>query len=115
MKCRKPVYIAGDQNSRFGSLIFGNRIYENNADNVKNTQGGLLADIYNKFGFYPINHLQTKNKRYHGDYTFFRGDKKSQVDFLFTNDHVNVTEFHLAEEGLVVSDHKMIEFKVNMK
>ena len=114
-KSGKTVFIVGDHNARFGKLEFANRTHNNNVDIVKNTQGTLLAAVYNKCNFYPLNHFCSDDSEFIGNFTFFRGEKKSQVDFLFTNDHTDVSQFSLDEVGLQLSDHVMITFTVSMK
>ena len=114
-KCGKPVFIAGDHNGRFGPLKFANKLYEHNIDTVKNSQGTLLASIYNQCSFYPVNHLYSEGHFCYGDFTFFRGERRSQVDFLFTNNHRDLVHFNLAGVGLELSDHKMITFSLRMK
>ena len=111
----KPVFITGYHNSRFGNLMFTNKSYDENVDTEKNSQGTLLANIYNECGFYPLNHLRDNGQVFHGDFTFFRDTRKSQVDFLFTNNHVDISYFHLDNKGLELSDHKMILFTLNSK
>ena len=91
-KSGKTVIVVGDHNGRFGKLEFHNRLYVQNVDTTKNAQGELLRSIYCECGFYPLNHLQTGNRIFHGDFTFIRGEKQSQVDFLFTNKHANITQ-----------------------
>ena len=53
-KSGKTVFIVGDHNARFGKLEFANRTHNNNVDIVKNTQGTLLAAVYNKCNFYSL-------------------------------------------------------------
>ena len=66
-------------------------------------------------GFYPLNHLYCEGREFHGDFTFFRRDEKSQIDFASTNKHTDIAKFGLAREGLEISDHEMITLSLTLK
>ena len=84
----KVGFIIGDHNGRMGELDYPERIYESNIDRSSNSQGILLASMYKSCSFYPINHLKTYLKTFPGNFTYVKGDKKSQIDYLFTNRNV---------------------------
>ena len=75
-------YLVGDQNGRMGKLDFNEKCCDDNIDKVGNPQCILLKSIYNKCGFYPVNHLIVDAKVYTGNFIFMKGDKKSQIDFF---------------------------------
>ena len=53
LKSGKTVITVGDHNSRFGRLKFTDRLYAENVDKIKNSQGNMLRYIYDLCGFYP--------------------------------------------------------------
>ena len=52
--------------------------------------------------FYPLNHLVSGTRTFHSDFTFIRGEKRTQVGFLFTNNNTNIKHFDLGNSGLEV-------------
>ena len=76
---------------------------------VTNSQGVLMKSIYKECSFYLVNHLNTEINKFHGNFTYVKSEKKSQIDFLFTNNHNKVDYFYIEDKGLTVSDHKMLQ------
>ena len=107
-------YLVGDQNGRMGKLEFSDKYFEDNVDEVSNPQGILLKSIYNKCAFYPVNHLIVDENVYPGVFTYIKGDKKSQIDFFCTNNHINVRDFLIEEKSLGISDHKYLHCKIRV-
>ena len=64
----------------------------------------VVGDIF------PINHLLYRNKIFPGDFTYFKGDKKSQIDFVYTCKHAleYITKFEIHKENWHISDHRSI-------
>ena len=93
-KSGKTVITVGDHNGRLGNLKFADRLYAENIDKIKNSQGNLFRYIYDLCGFYPLNHLYFEGREFHGDFTFFRREEKSQIDFAFTNKQTNKQILH---------------------
>ena len=105
----------GDHNGRMGKLVFRNNVYEDNIDATRNRQGEILSLIYNENAFYPMNHLLSDKRHFPGCYTFVKGERKSQIDFLFTNNHGRITQFVFDDSVLNQSDHVALIFTMKMK
>ncbi len=61
----------------------------------------------------PLNHCVYNKKRFAGGFTYFKGGKKSQIDFILTNNagRRNVEEFTMVTEGWHFSDHIPLDMK----
>ena len=81
--------VGGDINCRFGPMTncFNDRLlYSENVDTTSNYHGRTYGvDMCKTADIFPVNHLQYKNQKFPGDFTYHKGDKKSQIDFVFTN------------------------------
>lgn len=115
-----PLYLIGDLNMRFGDLnLLPNRYrYTVNPDQIKNTNGNMFIDlILNTFDFAPVNHMIRYGNPFGGNYTFERGNRKSQIDWLLVNTQAlkNVKYFSVEQNCPDISDHKPIltEIKIN--
>ena len=60
----------------------------------------------------PLNHLDTGRIVFTGDYTYIKVGKKSQIDYVFTNNHKKVKQFYIDNKTLEISDHKSIHCKI---
>ena len=121
-KCRENGYtpfIGGDFNSRLGDL---NKLtpntwkYEDNCDRITNKHGRtLMSDICKKNKVYPINHLKHKGVVFHGDHTYIKNEKKSQIDYAITNSkgRGEVVTFKVIDTNWHISDHRPIALKIN--
>ena len=84
-------FVGGDFNSRLGDLnnfahsIGLNWKYSQNMDSNTNSHSRLLRDLCNLCKVLPFNHLKFCNTQFPGHFTFFRNGKKSQIDFLLSN------------------------------
>ena len=58
----------------------------------------------------PLNHLG--NIVFPGNYTFIKGVKKSQIDYVFTNNHNNLKQYHIEKKALEVSDYKSLHCQI---
>ena len=64
----------------------------------------------------PLNHCKYYNKVYDGGFTFYKANKKSQIDIGFTNNEGRklLKEFKLIREGWHSSDHMPIEMELEI-
>ena len=78
--------IGGDFNARIGDInMISPWKYEKNCDSTTNKHGRLFfTDLCRHNKVYPLNHLISSNKTYHGDFTYIKANKKSQIDFILT-------------------------------
>ena len=84
----KTVFMGGDLNSRPGDLNALNTSwhYNSNVDvNINGHGRGLFSDMCKTAHIMPINHLKYKRKEFPGDFTYHKGDSKSQIDFALTD------------------------------
>ena len=117
-RCLIPV-MGGDMNCRFGNLndTFRNRklIYEKNTDEINNYHGRTYgADVCNSGNVFPLNHLRYKSKVFDGGYTYYKSDKRSQIDYAFTNDEgmKHIEDFTLIADSWHLSDHLPISVDI---
>ena len=110
--------MGGDMNCRYGSLnvTFSgmNLVYNENADVNSNHHGRTYGiDLCTSASIFPLNHL--KQKKFTGDFTYYKADKKSQIDFVYTNKAglKHITELNIPNEDWHLSDHRpiMIDLK----
>ena len=122
LKCCEHGYIpfiGGDFNSRLGNLntIAPNTWkYEDNCDITTNNHGRtLLNDICKRNKIYPINHLKYKGKVFNGDFTYIKNDKKSQIDYVITNNQgrSEVVSFQVIKTNWHISDHRPIALEIS--
>ena len=81
--------LGGDMNCRYGNLnnAFDNRglLYDENVDTRDNLHGRTYGiDLCVTGDIFPVNHLIRRNKAFTGDYTYHKGEKRSQIDFVYT-------------------------------
>ena len=113
-------FIGGDFNSRPGDL---NNVsekslkwrYRNNKDIIKNSHGTLFADMCDVLNILPVNHCFYRGKYFDGGYTYFKANKKSQIDFLLTNNvgRAKITQFEIVKSGWHLSDHLPIDIRIS--
>ena len=104
------ILTGGDLNSRIGNLVnkpTSNSEYRNNPDNTTNSNGRFLADICKSFKCFPLNNMTYKNKHFDGNFTYYKGDKKSQNDLIIANKFALdcIQSFSIHELGYNLSDH----------
>ena len=70
------------------------------------THGIDLCTVGNVF---PINHLDGQ-KYFPGDFTYYKGEKKSQIYFVYTNkDGLKyIKDFYIPTDDWPVSDHRPV-------
>ena len=56
---------------------------------------------------FPINYLKLGKTKFVGDYTYYKGEKKSQIDFVFTNaaGAKHMKDFVIPSDDWHLSDH----------
>ena len=72
-----------------------------------------MAKIYtvvNSTTVIPINHLIIDKRKFDGGFTFARNDRKSQIDWCFTNPYglKNISNFTISRNHPQISDHEPI-------
>ena len=113
---RKLIPImGGDINCRYSNLNIllhkSNLPYAENVDTSSNNHGLIYGtDLCVGGDIFPINHLLYRNKEFPGDFTYLKGDKKSQIDFAYTCKHAleYITKFEIHKENWHISDHRSI-------
>ena len=87
--CEKNLIpiMGGDMNCRYGNLnvTFSsmNILYSENIDENSNHHGRTYGiDLCTSANIFPLNHL--KQKKFSGDFTYLKADKKSQIDFVYS-------------------------------
>ena len=112
--------IGGDINCRFGSLndsFQNNLLYADNVDTTSNFHGRIYGvNLCKTTDIFPVNHLHYKTQRFPGDFTYHKGNKKSQIDFVFTNtEGLNyITNLTLPAENWLLSDHRPTLLEVDV-
>ena len=115
-------YIGGDFNSRIGDI---NTIsqkglkwkFEENIDKGENGNKASFKDMCQVLNILPLNHCLYNKKKFAGGFTYHKAGKKSQIDFILTNNvgRRNVDEFTLVTEGWHFSDHIPIDMNTRLK
>ena len=86
--CSKVVIGGGDVNSRIGDLKMKlplNCSYRENVDKVINEYGKLLLSVCQSVSCYVVNNMNISSKIMDGNFTFMKGDRKSQNDLILSN------------------------------
>ena len=112
-------FIGGDFNSRPGDLnIIGmNSLkwrFSQNIDTFVNTNGRYIATMCQHLKLLPLNHCIYYNKYFEGNFTYYKSNKKSQIDFVFTENvgRKMVKEFNIVKTGWHQSDHLPLELQI---
>ena len=115
-------YIGGDFNSRVGdmNIIASNSLkwkYEENVDKGVNGHKDNFNDMCEVLKILPLNHCTYLKKKFEGGFTYVKANKKSQIDFVITNNsgRRNVDSLELVTEGWHFSDHLPLDLKVRLK
>ena len=63
----------------------------------------------------PLNHSFYRGKYFVGGYTYFKGNKKSQIDYLITNNYgrAKIIKFEIEESGWHLSDHLPLDVQIH--
>ena len=113
-----PV-VGGDLNCRFGVDLLReeNRfLYEDNVDVTSNKHGVTYGKDLCKVGdIFPLNHLIYRGKVFDGDFTYFKSNKKSQIDFAYTNEAglKFIKNFSIDKDHWHLSDHRSISVQIS--
>ena len=105
--------LGGDMNCRFGELNYAFReqsvAYMENTDSTSNYHGRTYGvDLCNTCKIFPLNHLKMCNRTFPGSFTYHKADKKSQIDYVFT-DRAGlkcIKNYEICEENWHLSDHR---------
>ena len=111
--------MGGDINCRYGDM---NHSFQNlgvrynvNADPTINAHGRTYGtDLCKSSNIFPINHLVFGNRKFIGDFTYYKGEKKSQIDFVYTNRNgiKMIKSFSIISENWHISDHRPIGIEI---
>ena len=114
-------YIGGDFNTRAGDL---NKIsskslkwrYAENVDAIVNQSKSHFADMCETLKILPLSHCIYNQREFHGCFTYFNSNRKSQIDFALTDNvgRRNVTDFKLTTTGWHFSDHLPVDLIVRV-
>ena len=99
----KYIYIMGDLNARCGTPS-STLQYARNPDAIINSNGRKLLSICNDNDLVVVNGLKHNGVCYDSNFTYFRGELRSQNDWLITNTVDTVESFDILPK-MVVSDH----------
>lgn len=109
----RSTIVCGDLNSRTGSIGHLNGYdYEENVDAGENQNGRKLLELCRFNNIIPLNMLKyEKDKTFFGGFTYKKGDRKSQNDWILVSKCVveNVKEFSLVETLSNISDHTPVQ------
>ena len=115
-------YIGGDFNSRIGDLnVISKKSlnwrYTDNCDSGINDNKIFFTDMCDILNILPLNHCIYLKKLFDGDFTYFKANKKSQIDFVLTDNvgRRNVDQFVIVHSGWHFSDHLPIDTDVRCK
>ena len=112
--------MGGDLNCRYGNLnhLCGDNqlLYDDNADESSNKHGLTYGkDLCMVGEIFPLNHLKYRGKSFEGDCTYSKGNKRSQIDYVYTNkDGLKLmNSFAIQKDDWHLSDHRAILAEVN--
>ena len=115
-------FIGGDFNGRIGDLseLSSKSLkwrYDDNVDKVLNQHGKALRSICELHKILPLNHSKYYDISFDGCFTYFKAEKKSQIDFLLTNNKGRqlIDDFSIKQTGWHASDHLPLEVTVSFK
>ena len=111
----KLVYIMGDLNARCGTPI-STLQYACNPDKTINSNGRKMLSICADNDLVLVNGLTYDGTSYDSEFTYFRGQLRSQNDWFITNAIGTVASFTILPK-MVVSDHSpcgiVIRYKIS--
>ena len=105
------MYLIGDLNSRCGTPSINGCIYARNPDVKINSYGKKIIQLCNDKKFLVVNGLRDGSIAFDTNFTFFRGNVKSQNDWC-TNSIKEVDSFKILAK-LSVSDHCPLSLKIS--
>ena len=101
---RKCLYIMGDLNARCATPANTMYHYAHNPDEVINSNGRKVLSICSENNLIIVNGLQNGGLCFDSNFTFHRGQLRSQNDWLITNNLDSVASFKILPK-MVLSDH----------
>ena len=114
-------FLGGDYNARLGDLnVLSQQTlkwrYTPNIDNVVNGHGRLLSDMCEHNKILPLNHCCYYNKIWDGKFTYHKGGKCSQIDYVLTNQEGRkfVHNFRIMDTSWHLSDHLQIHLELRL-
>ena len=112
-------FIGGDFNARMGDFNELSTLlhYQKNVDMKTNKHGRLyMTDICKRNNVYPVNHMKYGGVMYKGDFTYYKKEKKSQIDIVLTNKEgrKDITSFDIVDTNWHVSDHRPTSLQLRL-
>ena len=110
----------GDYNSRVGEIThvphLSGSSYRNNPDTVTNSHGKMIKNVCRSCNVYIVNNLTLANKVFDGNFTFFKGDRRSQNDLCISNitGLCDIESFRIHEVDFNFSDHCPISISFSL-
>ena len=115
-------YVGGDFNNRIGNM---NSISDKslkwrcseNVDKDSNSNKCHFTSMCEMLKVLPLNHCKFYNRQFDGGFTYFKADRKSQIDFVVTDNvgRRDVVDFKLVTQGWHFSDHLPMDLKIRSK
>ena len=106
-------YVFGDFNSRIGTPAPSPINYQPNPDLVVNSHGKRLLDIILKHDLTVINGFQCPQLTCDTAFTYFKAEKRSQIDLALCNESKYLRSFQV-EEICPASDHCPVSFSFDV-
>ena len=107
-------YAFGDLNSRIATPTSSSVMYQPNPDLVVNSHGRNLLDIIGKYNLTLINGLKCRQLTCDTAFTYFKGEKRSQIDLALCNETKHLRAFQV-EKICPASDHCPISFSFDVE
>ena len=111
----------GDMNGRVADIktkLPAGMVYRPNVDSVMNDHGKEIIKICKSFKCFIVNNLNFNGKIFDGDFTFYKGGRKSQNDILLSNMTAlqSIKNFNIHKNLWNPSDHCPISvcFEMNV-
>ena len=88
--------------------------YSKNLDDNINSHRNHFKNVCDLLNILPLNHCIYYNEYFDGNCTYYKGIKKSQIDFVLTNDigRSNVKSFKIVKSGWHISDHLSLDIQL---
>ena len=104
----------GDINLTLQSLGYK---YRNNPHKIINSHGSKLLKICKSFKCFIVNDLTVENRVFDGDYTFTKGDKKSQNNIIIANTVAlkNIDKFKILDICWNPWNHKPVTLDIKLR
>ena len=107
------IFIMGDLNCRVGTPSHTEISYSQNPDTVVNTHGSKLKKWIGGTDLKILNGCTLDTRKLATNFTFFRGNSRSQNDLILSNDTDMVNSLDILEKGCY-SDHCPLSLCVNV-